>query len=338
MRIGNHPYKDKELDTTKYTHQIIVPVYIPNEDGYFKDAFKIFNYCLQSLITTVHSQTFITIVNNGSNLKVINYLNELLYQQKIHELIHTENIGKLNAILKGLAGNNIDLVTITDADVLFKPNWQQETYKVFNTFTKAGVVGLIPQFKMFELYCGNVLFDTFFSKKVQFTKVKSKDELAQFYKSIGWEPNYNPNYLQQNLSITHTQCTAIIGAGHVVATYKKELFETIKTYIGAKMGANSEGYLDKAPLYKGLWRLTTEKNMAYHMGNVVEPWMEEVSTAPTEKAIEIPLLNTYKSKKNISSFLFFIKNRLFGKLFSNSHFKKLYYRYKKLPKEMIQNY
>jgi hypothetical protein len=33
MRIGNHPYKDKALDTIKYTHQIIVPVYISNEEG-----------------------------------------------------------------------------------------------------------------------------------------------------------------------------------------------------------------------------------------------------------------------------------------------------------------
>jgi hypothetical protein len=338
MRVGNNPYKDKKLEKTKFTHQIIIPVFIPNEEGYFKDAFQIFKYCLQSLFATVHSQTFITIVDNGSNLAIINYLNELYFQQKIHELIHTENVGKLNAILKGLVGNNISLVTITDADVLFKPNWQQETYKVYNAFPKAGVVGLIPQFKMFELYCSNVIFETLFSKKVQFTSVKSKTELEKFYQSIGWNTNYNTHYLQQNLSISHKHCTAIIGSGHVVATYKKELFDSIKTFIGAKMGANSESYLDKSPLYKGLWRLTTEKNMAYHMGNVVEPWMNEVSNTQTKRTLEMPELNAFKNRKNISSFHFFVKNKLFSRLFSNNNIKKMYYRYKKLPKEMQSNY
>jgi hypothetical protein len=338
MRIGNNPYKDKALEKTKYTHQIIVPVCIPNEEGYFKDAFKIFKYCLQSLCATVHSQTYITIVNNGSFPSLVNYLNMMYEQQKIHELIHTENIGKVNAILKGLAGNTISLVTITDADVLFKPYWQHETYKVFNAFPKAGVVGLIPQFKMFELYCGNVLFDTLFSKNVQFTSVKSKTELEKFYESIGWDTDYNPDYLAQSLSISKKECTAIIGSGHVVATYKKELFENVKTYIGAKMGANSESYLDKSPLYKGLWRLTTEKNMAYHMGNVIEPWMDELGNKQTEKATVMPQLNNMSSSTTISSVQFFIKNRLFLKLFSNKTFKKQYYRFKKLPKEMIQNY
>ena len=76
-------------------------------------------------------KTFITLVNNGSCENVLVYLNELFSQKKIHELIHTDNIGKINAVFKGLSGNNIELVTITDADVLFLSNWQSQTATVF---------------------------------------------------------------------------------------------------------------------------------------------------------------------------------------------------------------
>ena len=148
MRVGYNPYKDQILEGT-YHHQVVIPVYIPNQEGYFKDSFAILKLCLESLFNTIHNKTFITIINNGSDQIVSHYLDSLLEEKKIHELIHTENIGKLNAVLKGLAGHNIELVTISDADVMFLPNWQMETVKVFKAIAKAGVVGIVPQFKMY---------------------------------------------------------------------------------------------------------------------------------------------------------------------------------------------
>jgi len=338
MRVGNNPQKNKKRIKTAYIHQVIIPVYIPNEEDYFKDGLKILNYCLQSLLKTVHSKTFITVVNNGSCLQVTEYLNTLFAENKIQELIHTENIGKLNAILKGLAGNNIELVTIADADVLFLNNWQNETLKVFNSFPKAGVVGLVPQFKLFESNCGTILFDNLLSKNMHFSEVNNSKALIQFYESIGWDKNYNKNYLKQQLTISNSNCTAIVGSGHFVATYKKELFSEIVTYIGYKMGADSLNYLDKSPLYKGLWRLTTNNNFAYHMGNVIEPWIKDELEKLNNKSNSISLLINKNPHYKISKLHFFIKNKLFARLFSNKSFRKLFYSIKNLPKEMISNY
>ena len=338
MRQGSNPNKIKVDVEINFMHQIVIPVYIPNEEGYFKDGLTILNFCLQSLFKTVHSKTFITVVNNGSCLQVTEYLNTLFFENKIQELIHTNNIGKLNAILKGLAGNNIELVTIADADVLFLNNWQNETLKMFNSFPKAGVVGVVPQFKLFESNCGNILFDNLFSKKMHFSEVKNQKALIYFYESIGWDKNYNQNYLKQQLTISSNNCTAIVGAGHFVATYKKEVFDKIVTFIGYKMGANSLNYLDKSPLYKGLWRLTTYDNFAYHMGNVAEPWMNGILQKLKNNSNSVPILLNQKHHKKISRLHFFIKNRLFIKLFSNKIVRKLFYSIKNLPKEMISNY
>ena len=105
MRIGFNPNKDKILTASEYFHQVIVPVYIPNQEGYFKDSLQVLKYCLESLFKTSHNKTYFTVVNNGSCAEVKNYLDSLYQEEKLQELIHTTGIGKLNAILKGLTGH-----------------------------------------------------------------------------------------------------------------------------------------------------------------------------------------------------------------------------------------
>lgn len=336
MRVGFNPNKDKVQESSDYIHQVIIPVYIPNQEGYFKDSFAIFKICLSSLFGTIHNKTFITIVNNGSGRFVKDYLDELFAQNTIHEVIHSQNIGKLNAILKGLVGNKIELVTISDSDVMFLPNWQKETVKVFATVPQAGVVGIVPQFKMYESNCGNVIFDNLYNTKLRFIPVKNKEALIRFYDSLGWDKNYNPDYLAYNLALKiNPEFTVLLGSGHFVATYKKDIFESVVTHIGYKMGGNSEGYLDTLPLQKDYWRLTTPDNYAYHMGNTLEDWIKCIPNVNKENDV---VAYTFHKRKKINSIVYFIKNRLFVKVFSYRFFVKFFLKWKKLPQSMIDNY
>jgi hypothetical protein len=336
MRIGFNPHKDKVQEESIYLHQIIIPVYIPNQEGYFKDSFQILQLCLNSLFKTIHNKTYITIVNNGSGEFVKEYLDELLNSGKIQELIHTQNIGKLNAILKGLAGNDIELVTISDSDVLFLLNWQNETVKIFAAVPKAGVVGIVPQFKTYESNCGNVLFDSLFNSKLRFVPVKNAAALIRFYDSLGWDRNYNQDFLAYNLALAiNSELSVLLGSGHFVATYKKDIFESVVTYIGYKMGGYSEGYLDRLPLKKDYWRLTTADNYAYHMGNTIENWMVDT---PNQKQENIIVEYNFMKRKKINSILYFIKNRLFVKFISVKIVVKFFLKWKKLPQPMIEKY
>jgi len=336
MRVGFNPNRDKLLLTSEYLHQIIIPVYIPELEGYFKESFAILKLCLESLFVTIHKQTFVTIVNNGSDLIVADYLDCLLKQNKIHELIHTQNIGKLNSILKGLVGNNIELVTIADSDVLFLNHWQEETVNVFNLVPKAGVVGIVPQLKTYQSNCGNVLFDNIFNSKLRFVPVKNKEALIRFYDSIGWKRDYNPDYLKYNLGLKIRQDKIVLlGSGHFVATYKKDIFEEITSYIGFKMGGCSEGYLDKAPLEKDYWRLTTYDNYAYHMGNKLENWMIVPQILANN---EVQFNYNFTKNDIINPISYWIKNKLFVKFFTVKFLVNIFLRWKKLPKEMISKY
>lgn len=335
MRIGLNPHKDKPQEESYYIHQVIIPVYIPNMDGYFKDVFEILRVCLASLFATIHQKTFVTIVNNGSASLVKDYLDDLLKTGQIQEVIHTHNIGKVNAILKGLAGNAIELVTISDADVLFLPNWQSQTVKVFKTIPKAGVVGIVPQFKMYESNCGTIIFDNLFNKKLQCIPVKNPNGLISFYESIGWDTNYNPDYLKYSLGYKVEDLTVYVGSGHFVATYKKDMFQEITSFIGYKMGGVSEKYLDTVPLNKGYWRVTTYDNYAFHMGNTLEDWMKSKSDVVHEKEY---ILGGFKKNKNVNPVEYFIKNRLFVKFISIKWMLKLFLKWKNLPKGMIEKY
>ena len=83
MRKGLNPQKDKPQEQSEIFHQVIIPVYIPNQEGYFKDSFRIFKICLESLFKTTHSKTFISVVNNGSSKEIQDYLDELFITHKM---------------------------------------------------------------------------------------------------------------------------------------------------------------------------------------------------------------------------------------------------------------
>lgn len=339
MRVGFNPNKDKELIKSDYFHQVIIPVYIPNNKGYFKDSFQILKYCLESLFTTSHSYTFFTVVNNGSCDKVVNYLNDLYKNKLIQELINTSNIGKLNAILKGCVGHRFDLITITDADVLFLKNWQEETYKIFNKFKKVGVVSPVPSSKMLKHFTSNIILENLLSKKLKFSDVLNPNALRMFANSIGNKSFYNNIQLKKILTIEKENVKAIIGAGHFVATYRGSIFKNIKQkFTNYSLGGNSEGdLLDKPVINIGLWRVSTENNYAFHMGNTFEPWMK---TCLTSKVLA-PDNNHQKPelpKVKYSTIGLIIKNIIFKKLISTDLVWYLFLRFKGLTKEEAKKY
>jgi len=337
MRVGFNPNKDKVLPKSDYTHQVIVPVYIPHQKDYFKDSFQILQLCLESLFKTCHDKTYITIVNNGSCIEVVNYLNQLQQEAKLQEVIHTTAIGKLNAILKGLSGHQFPLITISDADVLFLNNWQKATYEVFEIFPRAGVVSPVPNPKNLRYYTANIIGETFFSKNTAFSPVVAKAGMEAFAKSIGNESLFKAIHLEKQLTITRGSTTALIGAGHFVATYKGVSFDVLKQRFSTySLGGDSEKLLlDKPATDLGLWRLSTQNNYAYHLGNVKENWMLDefdniISDSSTfENSVDNKV---YSGVLNV----FYMK--FFSRLIFRKPFWQLYLRFKGLTSEEAKQY
>ncbi|UWY28606.1 glycosyltransferase family 2 protein [Flavobacterium sp. TR2] len=339
MRIDFNPNKDKQREPNYFFHQVIIPIYIPNFNGYFRESFQILKYCLESLLKTAHSRTFITLVNNGSCRDVVDYLDELYRIGKIHEIIHTSNIGKLNAVLKGISGHDFSLITVSDSDVLFLNDWQEETYKVFENFPKTGAVCPTPSSRSLKNYTSNIWFELFFSKSLYFSKVKNPKALKAFAESVGNSRFYNEAHLEKYLTVSNKNSRAVVGAGHFVTTYRKEAFEKNNLkYSDFVLGGESEKkLLDLPVIRKGMWRLSTEDNFAYHLGNVEEQWMKEVLGAlkSNNYVDEKPII-----LKNIrtSKFEFFIKNTIFSRIIAQKKIWRYCIKYKGLSSKEAAKY
>jgi hypothetical protein len=339
MRIGFNPNKDKIQDPIDFFHHVIVPVYIPNQEGYFKDSFAILQYCLQSLFKTCHQKTYFTIVNNGSCVEVVDYLNALYQENKIQELIHTNNIGKINAVLKGMAGQQFPIITITDADVLFLNDWQQATYQIFETFPKAGAVCPTPSSKSFNDKTFNVISEKLLSKKMQFTTVKDSLALKAFADSIGNPNFYKKSHLEKYLTLDNGICKAVVGAGHFATTYKSDVFKNLgSSHSEYTLGGDSEyKMLDRPVLQNGLWRLSTEDNFAYHLGNISEPWMKEMLDQVMQNKYIPSMIFNFKEVKETKCG-FWLKNIFFAKLLYQKKIKRWFLQYKGLTKKEASDY
>ncbi|GAA3779673.1 glycosyltransferase [Flavobacterium ginsengiterrae] len=337
MRVGFNPQKDQKQINSEYFHQIIIPVYIPNQEGYFKDAFIILKYSLESLFKTCHNKTYITIVNNGSCAEVACYLQELFVGNKIHELIHSTNIGYINAMLKGVCGQNFPLITTADADVLFLEGWQKNTYNVFEAFPKAGAVCPTPSSRSYKTHTSNIFWDMIFSKKMQFSTVKNPAALKAFGHSVGNPNFYNKYQLSKYLTLTNNDLKAVVGAGHFVVTYRAIIFNELSKHTPYVLGGGSDDMFDLPVIKKDFWRLSTEDNYTYHMGNVYEDWIDkifqEIKKNNPEK-IHIPTFTFYGNKK----WLYILKSKIFTKFIFQKFILKLFLKSRGLSKEAITQY
>jgi hypothetical protein len=339
MRIGSNPQKDRLKESNDFFHQLIIPVYIPNQEGYFKDSFAVLQLCLNSLFKTCHQQTYFTIINNGSSKEVSAYLEGLFRENKIQELIQTSNIGKLNAIFKGIAGQQFPIITITDADVLFLNTWQQETYAVFEAFPKTGSVSPTPNSKLLKYFTANVWFENLFSKSLQFRKVENPKAMQSFAESIGNPTLFNKYNLEKYATVSKNEFQAVVGSGHFVVTYRGSIFKKwTQFYSDFQLGGESENeLLDKPVASQGYWRLATKDNYAYHMGNISEDWMvKQVAKLQDNHSVydSMPKLTPINS----FGFINWFKINIFSRIIFKKTIWKYVLLYKGLSKEEANTY
>ncbi|GGD02407.1 glycosyltransferase family A protein [Hyunsoonleella pacifica] len=332
MRSGDNLAKEKKIDFKRKAHRVIIPLYIPKEEGYYQESFKSFKYCLLSLLKTSSTELKISVVSNGSCGSVEEKLQTLYNEKLIDDLVLVkENIGKVNAILKVLRTTEERLVTITDADVLFLDRWEDAVFDVFTAFPKAAAVSPVPLFGNQKTKTLNIWWDYFFSSKFRFENVIDPDAMTKFAKSIGW-PWLDKKYKDVILTIESDNGTkAVVGCNHMAVTYKTEVFKAMpdKNSIYALGGDSEKLYLDEPTIKCDGYRLATQENYAYHIGNTIEPWLSEIY----ENLTEVKRKNNFdlKFKKlKPNKIRYFITQKVFSKLFLSRCLLKLFYRWKGL--------
>ncbi len=333
MRVGSNPEKGKHIQD-KFYHRIIVPIYVPHLNDYFKFGLNFTKLCIESLLKTIHAKSAITVVNNGSCREITTYLQELYTKGKIDQLIHFKsNIGKIDAVISIAKTTSEDLITITDGDVLFKDGWIQEVEKVFVNFPEAGMVSPVPHGTLFMTHTSNTIFDALLKGNLKFQSLCDQEEMLQFANSIGRQSSMykNKQFLENQLTVSRKGFSAIVGCGHFVSTLRKEVFKHTpnqKSKLAYAASADRD-YIDQPVEKAGLWRLATVGNYAYHIGNIPENWIEkkflkiqssekEELKIPNSKRIQIP---------------YFIKHFIVNRLLLNKFVRPVLFDFLGLKKE-----
>ncbi len=324
MRIGSNPQKSEEQIKLTTHHRIVVVVYIPNEEGFYKDSFEVFKICLNSLVSTINSSAAITVVNNGSHKKVIDFLNLYLESKKIDSLIsHNTNIGKIDALIGAARGSREKYITLTDSDILFVTSWQENVEKVFSNFPNVGSVSPIPV-RIAEMFGTSSVLKYILLRKIRFKSepiLENFVDYNRYLESINWDLEIKKdnkwNVVEKN------KCKANIGSGHQVLTLDRDIFfKKIPTNPSLTLvgGTSENDYVDFPIDKSNKLRLATYYNYAFHMGNKLEDWMVEKQklNRKTDK-IENEQFDFHSTDLNNS----YIYNKYFG--FKKKIIKKLFY-------------
>lgn len=331
MRIGINPEKEQNVLNVEAYHRVVVPVYIPNlTEDYFKDGLHILKFCLESLLKTIHYKTRISIINNGSCKEIVSYLEELYRNNSnIDQLLYSKtNLGKVNALYSAIKSNLEPIITIADADVMFLPHWQQAVEGTMVAFPECGMVSPVPSSIAYRgKFLNSTMYYAFFKGTLKFKSVDNPEGLRKFQKSVGREM-YNKIHLEKYLVLSNKKGEAVLGCGHFMATFRAEVFQAAPTQICQFkiVGGSENAYLDKPNDKAGFLRLATTKNYGYHLGNKLEPWMqEEMNTieANRQKWTTIEELPKVKSVGRLGYNLGKLLHLVYLK-----KFKKFYFAYK----------
>jgi len=291
-RFGFHPMKTSKVvnmpDAKKIT--ITTIVHIPELIGFWKDSLKVLKLSFESLFKHTNQEFDFMVFDNGSCNKVNDYLTKEYKKDNIQYLYFSKtNQRKTFAMPFLLREAPGDIICFFDSDVLFLPNWLDESLKVLEKFPKTGMLTACPIAKnnrspMYSSTYNDVLKDSHIEKKI------GDDLIENYYVdshalSVGMDPNiYKKNRLKEreDFLISHEGVSAYISAVDFQFITTKNVIESIMSEweeLSYKL-RNSEnkhtrGSQIHPPTFqiltndKGFWKLSTKKYLVHHMGNKI---------------------------------------------------------------------
>lgn len=324
MRVGMNPQKQSKKIELEFQHRLIIVVFIPSLEGYYKNVLDVFKLCLESAIATRNANCAITVVNNASCKEVGEFLDAKLEDNSINSVInHNKNIGKIDALIGAARSSREPIITLVDVDILFKHGWQHEVESIFTKIKNVASVSPIPC-RNFKNYETSSTFSKILSNKVkfQYEAIPENHEAHNKYlESFHWDLDEDKNATWP--VIQSNGAKAIVGSGHQILSMRRELFFSTVPFEPSLIlvGNNSEFlYCDQPINYSGGMRLSTYNNYAFHMGNNVEKWMLEIQKKNLEQTSSISedkmKLNLPIFKPKAVNFKFYkLKKRIVHRLF-----------------------
>jgi hypothetical protein len=286
MRIGANPLRHKNVASSYKRHRLIIPVYIPEQSGYFEHAVPILRMCLQSAFATIDpGQVSITVINNASVDGVDEILSAAYRDGRIDRYIRNRvNRGKPDAIAGEILASYETFVTVADSDVLFLPGWLQAVERVFVAFPSAGSVSPFPAPTLHFYHTANAWLQALARGSIRLSREAGSEDLRDFAVSVGHPDMFDERDYAFQYSTQRAGQRALIGGGHFAVCMRRRafdgfLYEPIFRGTGA-----GEPIMDARIDQAGYLRLSTSGAWVRHMGNTPQPWMTELMAKAMDAA------------------------------------------------------
>lgn len=274
MRKGKNPNKIKNEQNTLKLHRVIIVVHIPNIiEDYYKELPLVLDKSLESLVKSINIKTTnITLIDNASCFEAKEILEK--YKIFIDKIVYfNENKGKVYALLNEVRGVYEPYVTLTDSDVIFSKDWETIILNSIINDDNIGCITPIPMPQLSFYHNTNFIFNYFFKKSFKKTKVISDIEFDRMVSNF----NKTKNDFIGKMDWNKTQYQyknnnyLIAGSGHFCAIYNTNILKKSNDFPSLKFSDGyEEHFIDKIIDKYGYYRLSTTKNLVYHMGNKFE--------------------------------------------------------------------
>lgn len=288
MRAGWNPLKRQGGIAPPAQVTAAVVNCIPEEEGYYAEALDVLRLCLASLRSHAEGDLDILVVDNASCDHVRDFLVSELRTGGIQYLqLNGRNIGVGNAMLQSFRIAPGQLVLYSDGDIYYRPGWLRAHLDVARTYPDIGMVAGIPQRALVDYHTGPTQAFASSTEGVQVEEgdLMRPEWIEELLTSIGLRSGSAVHGAQDRIAkmmakrdirLTYQGQTAYVGAGHMQFLIPRAAIDQLPRQWTDLATSCKEALLDEPLAKAGLLRLTTDRPVAYHMGNSIqEPWLKE---------------------------------------------------------------
>jgi len=274
MRHGNNPLRTKRVPS--YAPVVLAVItHLPDLKDYHKDRLNVVKCCLETMRANAGADNFQVLVwDNGSCDKLTHWLKRS-YQPDF--LITGPNLGKTTArtsILRMLPDKTI--VGVSDDDMFYYPDWLKAHLEVMTVYPNVGTVSGWPVRTQHRFHNGFTITWAKRAAKLEYGHFISKQEDLDFCTSIGRDYGYQVKTTTKDMDAKITfRGVEVYGTGHHCQFLGRAgTLAPLDEFSTEAM--RSERYFENKVDQAGLLRLTTYKRYTRHIGNVLDPELEEL--------------------------------------------------------------
>lgn len=272
MRKGQNPAKFVKDVARPERITVALLNYIPFLSGFYAETLDVLKVSLESMRKDAGLPFDLMVFDNGSCPEVRDFLVREKEEGRIQYLILAEkNMGKGGAWNVMLAGAPGEIISYTDSDVLFSPNWLKRSIEILEAFPNVGMVTARP-FRTPPEFIESTLkwardAERATLEEGQFIPWKT---FLEFNLSLGQTEEENKKVYAETKDwrIQYKGVTAMAGASHWQFTaYKSTLQRFLPFDMDKPMGQVRQ--LDKRMNEAGLLRLMVSDPLAMNLSNTL---------------------------------------------------------------------